>query len=86
MISERRALVWGSDPPLHHRVHTMDGDMWRALTRRMKQKQLGAGVHKTNDIFFSIRLEWQKLGLFQVGRRDRLTPPASSRPLDHGST
>ena len=49
MNSERGALVRGSDPPWGHRVHTMAGDMWRALARGMINKQLAAGVHKTDD-------------------------------------
>ena len=49
MNYERGALVRGSDPPYGQRVHTMAGDMWRALTRRMTKKQLAAGVHQTDD-------------------------------------
>ena len=35
---------------------------------------------------FSIRLRWQKIGLFSGLGEERRTPWATSRPLDHGST
>ena len=43
MKSEQGALVRGSDPPWDHRVHTKAGDMWQALARRPRKKQLAAG-------------------------------------------
>ena len=64
----------------------MAGVMWRELTRRMLKKQLAAGVHKTEDNQISIRLEWQKIVFVSGLGGYRRTPPASSRPLDHGST
>ena len=63
--SERSALVRSSDPPWGHRVHTMAGDMWRALARLMMKKQLAAGVYKTDDQF-SRSVSNGKNSFFQV--------------------
>ena len=66
MKSERVALVGDSDVPSGHRDHTTVGDMWRAPGRGLIQKHLAAGVWKTDDNDFSIRLRWQKIEFFQV--------------------
>ena len=49
MNSGQGALVRGSDPRQGHRAHTVAGDTWRALVRRMITKQSAAGVRETDD-------------------------------------
>ena len=86
MKSERGARVGGSDPPYGHSVHNTTGDMWRAPARRLIQKHLAAGVHKTDDKTSRSLADGNPPPfLFRFGRRGRTPRAASlSPPIDRG--
>ena len=72
--SVRNALVKVSDPPYYHSAHTLVGDVWRGLTRRLLYKHFGAELSKTDNKKFSI---------FQVWHRST-HPTITSRTLNEG--
>ena len=85
MKSEWGALFRGSDPPSGRSVHNTAGDTWRAPARRLIQKHLPTGVPKTDDKNLDPSPMVKKWTFFRFGR-ERRTPRATSRLLDHGST
>ena len=85
MNSARGALGRAFDPPSGHSVHNTAGDTWRAPARRLIQKHLPTGVPKTDDKNLDPSPMVKKWTFFRFGR-ERRTPRATSRLLDHGST
>ena len=86
MISERGALVRGSDSPSGHTVHNTAGDTWRAPARHLIPKTCGrwCGEHTTRKD--RPLYDGQQYPFFSGLGEERRTPRATSRPLDHGST
>ena len=74
--------------PRVNRIHTMAGDIWRALARSMINNNWPLVCRKQTDDRKSRSVSNGKKYFFFPGlveEKGRM-PPASSRPLDHGST
>ena len=84
MNPERGALVSGSDRPYGRRVHTMAGDIWYALARRMIKNNWSLVCRKQMPKFANPSRKATNRFVSCLGEERRM-PPSSSRPLDHRS-